>query len=344
MDNFKILLEKIRKRESFSDEEQRVLLSYLEQKDKEAEFRHVLSDHWDEISDRNDLELDEPDDLYYRIYHQIKSSDTNSKNHLITMATWFQKVAAILLLPLMVIAGLYFWPKGEQAELADNRIEIESPVDSRLRFFLPDGSSGWLRAGSRLSYISHEDGIRDARLEGAAFFEVAKNERQPFIVSTQDFKVKVLGTRFDVACFSEAEQSEVFLEEGKVEMLDVKNKRQTLLHPGQQYSFDRAKKSYLISEADADEKLAWINGVLLLRNRPLAEAVKEMEQFYHVDIVLKDKELEALPVYAKIENERLDEVMEYLTLILPIKYKIEDSRRQTDGSFIKRKVVIRRIN
>lgn len=337
-------MDKIRERKPLSDEEQRVLLTFLDQKEKEIELKSVLSDHWDDLEDRKDLELAKPDDLYYRIYHKIQSGNNSSVSKMRRIIIGFQRIAAVLLVPLLVMAGLYLVQISNQPQLTGNSIEIKSPEDSKLRFFLPDGTSGWLRAGSQLTFTESKEGPRDARLDGAAFFEVAKDPSKPFIVSTRDFKVKVLGTRFDVTCYSDAKHSEVFLEEGKVEMLDTQNKHQILLQPGQQYLFNREHKSFSVKEADANEKLAWIKGVLLLRNCPLSEAVQQMERFYQINIELGDKELESVPVYAKIENERLEEVLEYLKLILPIKYTIEDAQRQTDGSFIKRKVVINRIN
>jgi ferric-dicitrate binding protein FerR (iron transport regulator) len=228
--------------------------------------------------------------------------------------------------------------------LLTNKIEIEAPQKSKLRFFLPDGSSGWLRAGSRLTYTSGNNGFRNVNLEGEAYFQVYKNKSNPFIVSTQDFKVKVLGTSFTVGSYREASNSEVFLEEGKVEMLGINNKHQTFLKPGEQYSYNRDTENYSISKVAPSEKLSWTKGLLLLRNRKLCEVIQEMEHFYHVNIVLEDEDLKSIPVYAQIKSERLEEVMEYLTLILPIKYTIINPKRQDDGSFIKRKVVIKNIN
>ena len=132
----------------------------------------------------------------------------------------------------------------------------------------------------------------------------------------------------------------MYLEEGSIEMLSINNEHHALLKPGEAFVYNKLEQNYTVDNEAKDENLAWTKGILLLKNSSLKEAVSKMEQFYDVTIEIADKELETLPVYAKIENERLEEVLELTKMILPIKYKIEPSKQLKDGSFTKRKVVI----
>ncbi|WP_439184325.1 FecR family protein [Carboxylicivirga taeanensis] len=338
MMQFEQIIAKLKNRVPLSEGDYRMLYEYLQGEEQEQEFKQALANHWEDVCNSEDLELTEPDDLYYKIFYKAQAQDKPSNVSTRSIGWWVQRIAAILLLPLLVVTALYIHRQQPQA-LADNRLTIESPAESKTRFFLPDGSSGWLQAGSVLQF-SQAAGRREVALKGKAFFEVAKDESNPFIVSTNHFKVKVLGTRFNVEAFEAEAVSRVFLEEGSVEMLGSNNEHQTLLKPGQEYAYYRSEGTFKVKHSSADEQTAWIEGVLVLKNEPLLDAAKKLEQFYNVDIEIKDKELELLPVYAKIENERLEEVLELTRMILPIAYKIERPKQLSDGSFTKRKVVI----
>lgn len=339
MPQFDRIIEKLKGRVPLSDGDYQLLYDYLQTNDNEREFKGALEEHWDDLCGREDLELTEPDDLYYKIYYKVQEQKERSTVPVRKIGLWIQRIAAMLLLPLLVVSGLYYYQSKEPQQLVHNSVLITSPLNDKTRFFLPDGSSGWLQAGSSLQYEQNND-TRAVSLKGEAFFEVQRDELLPFVVSTNSFKVKVLGTKFNVKAFESDEVSRVFLEEGSVEMLGNDNQLHTLLKPGQEYTYNNIKNTFEILEAKAEEQTAWTKGVLVLKNKSLLDAAKELEKFYNVDIVIENKELESLLVYAKIENERLEEVLEITRLILPIKYRIERPKRMKDGSFSKRKVVI----
>ncbi len=338
MMQFEQIIGKLKNRVPLAEADYQLLHDYLQGDEHEREFKQALANHWEDVCDRDDLELREPDDLYYKIFYKAQEHDKQNKGRIRKISKWVQRIAAIMLIPLMAVAGLYYFNQETQV-IVENSVTIESPFNSRTRFFLPDGSSGWLQAGSFLQY-AQADGLRAVDLKGEAFFEVAKDESHPFVVSTHSFKVKVLGTRFNVEAFEAEDVSRVYLEEGSVEMLGNNNEHQTLLKPGQEFTYNSVGNTFMVKEVKAEEQISWTKGILVFKNKSLRDAAKELEKFYNVDIEIVDKELEALPVYAKIENERLEEVLEITKLILPIRYKIEHPKRLKDGSFSKRKVVI----
>jgi transmembrane sensor len=64
---------------------------------------------------------------------------------------------------------------------------------------LPDGSVVHLNAGSSLSFAKEfGNNHRELKLEGEAFFYVEPNEKIPFIISTGNSKIRVVGTAFNV--------------------------------------------------------------------------------------------------------------------------------------------------
>lgn len=62
---------------------------------------------------------------------------------------------------------------------------------------LPDGSVVWLEPEGTLHYPeAFENDKREVKLEGEAFFEIAKNADKPFFVKTRDLTTRVVGTSF----------------------------------------------------------------------------------------------------------------------------------------------------
>jgi len=338
------IISKLKLKEPLVDKDYSFLLDYLQHEDNEAEFKQTLANHWDEVCDDNNLVLTEPDDLFYKIYYKAQEVEKQSSPKKISIGSWVQRIAAIMLLPLLVVSAWYYYNDTVTASFVAETVSIESPLDSKTRFFLPDGTQGWLQANSKLKFEFLENKQRSVDLEGDAYFDVARNEQQPFVVSTNDFKVRVLGTRFSVLADTDCPVSKVYLEEGSVEMLGINNEHHTLLKPGEEYLFDKTEQKYVVNTGREEENLAWTKGILLLKNTTLKDAAVELERFYNVDIEIADVELERMLVYAKIQNERLEEVLEFTKLILPISYKIKKPVALKDGTFSRRKVVIRKTN
>jgi len=64
---------------------------------------------------------------------------------------------------------------------------------------LPDGTHVWLGRHSTLHYPPVFDiAAREVFLEGEAYFEVAENPSQPFIVHASQTTTKVVGTAFNL--------------------------------------------------------------------------------------------------------------------------------------------------
>ena len=88
---------------------------------------------------------------------------------------------------------------------------------------LPDGSEVTLNAFSKLSYPKEFNDMRNVKLEGEAFFVVARDESKPFVISTSHASIKVLGTSFNVSSYKNKESIEVIVNTGKVSLSAKKN-------------------------------------------------------------------------------------------------------------------------
>ena len=129
--------------------------------------------------------------------------------------TWSVAAVAIVLLGLITVTA--YWQGSRQIQSNFSDIVVEAPLGSKTKLTLPDGSTVWLNAGSKMVY-SQGFGVRDRRLafQGEGYFEVEKNDEMPFLVQTHDVNVTVVGTKFNFRNYPEDEEAVVELLEGKV--------------------------------------------------------------------------------------------------------------------------------
>lgn len=168
-----------------------------------------------------------------------------------------------------------------------------TPSDNRLstargrqyRIVLPDGTKVWLNAASELRFPSAFTGHeRRVKLDGEAYFEVAKNPQHPFIVMTDRADVTVLGTHFAMAAYKDENKCTTTLSEGSVSVASLHSK--AVIHPGQQASIN---KSGLIQvqSVDTTEAVAWVHGMLSLDVQDVPTLMRQIARWYDVDVHYK---------------------------------------------------------
>ena len=151
----------------------------------------------------------------------------------------FSRYAAIIVIAFVsawMLASYYF--SGDvtnRQELIAFQQELVVPAGQRAELTLPDGTKVWLNAGSKLSYPSFFGKERKVFLSGEGFFNVSKNEKVPFIVSTRTIDVKALGTQFNVFSYPESNSTGVYLQEGSVKAYFPSSEAEGVILSPEQY-------------------------------------------------------------------------------------------------------------
>lgn len=258
---------------------------------------------------------------------------------------YLQKIAAILLLPLLIYSVYItvFSYKGEKGQSVVLQT-ISSRQGMVSQFTLADGTKVWLNSGSQLQFPLKFDGNRrEVSLRGEAFFEVAKNKKQPFRVNAKDLNIDVLGTSFNVVSYDNDTQTEVTLVEGKVKLsVDSKNSLHNLstMTPGQRAIHHNGAQKVLTEEVSVDKYIAWRDGNLIFSDDNMEEVVKRLSRWFNVEIVINDPELNKYSYKATFRNESLKQVLELLKISAPIDYQISGNNTLPNGEFSKQKVYL----
>jgi ferric-dicitrate binding protein FerR (iron transport regulator) len=311
---------------------------------EQAEVKGAVKEKWNAYLQSKELEKKDLTGVLDKVHHVINLQsmrDIPSLTHRIYR--YYAAISAIIVLPI-VFVGLMTFLKLEKVQglLAEktSQITIASPDGARLAFHLPDGSEGVLNGGSTLNYQVPFSHNRQVKLEGEAFFDVKSDAEHPFEVGTEQMNVKVLGTRFNVRSYQQDAFTEVVLEEGKVECLERFHNKRIILLPNERLTL--SKDVVERTQIEAKDYVSWKDGKLVFKRSSILEVVERISRFYNVDIEIADDELLAYRFQATFYDDTLMEVLEMLKITSPLEYAIIDRQQQNDGSFTKKKVVLKK--
>lgn len=192
----------------------------------------------------------------------------------------FQTAIAACLTAAFIFAAAMVYRPEPVAPLASCE-SISAPAGKDIRVDLTDGTIVWLNSSSTLHMITDSDeATRRVRLEGEGYFKVAKDSKHPFIVETDRFDVKVLGTEFDITAYPGMEWSTALLT-GAVEIDTKSGEKITVLNPMTKASFREG--SMVLSPIDSDSYL-WKDGIIYFDNLPLSTIFEKLSLYYDLRV------------------------------------------------------------
>lgn len=240
--------------------------------------------------------------------------------------TWSVAAVAIVLLGLITVTA--YWQGSRQIQSNFSDIVVEAPLGSKTKLTLPDGSTVWLNAGSKMVY-SQGFGVRDRRLafQGEGYFEVEKNDEMPFLVQTHDVNVTVVGTKFNFRNYPEDEEAVVELLEGKVALENqLKEEAVRYLSPNEKMVLHKATGEMDITSAKVKEATLWTENILLFDEDLLPDIVRKLERSYHVRIEIENEDLKQARFYGQFNQleQNIYEVLDMLVETGRLEYQEKD--------------------
>lgn len=201
---------------------------------------------------------------------------------------WKIVAVAAAVFTALILGRVWFYPYLKHtgpSQAYTSIVSIQS--DSTILYVrLPDGSGVWVNAHSRLSYDSAKFAARERRvsLQGEAYFEVAKDPANPFVVVSGTIATRVLGTGFNVQTYQQDELIKITLVHGSIAVDDASAGKSTLLKPHQQLQYHRKNKSWNVMAFNHNPAQNWMNGFLSFQDAPLSEVLDDLAHHYNVTI------------------------------------------------------------
>jgi transmembrane sensor len=228
--------------------------------------------------------------------------------------------AIVFAIPLMtILTGTHSTAVGEMRTVA-----------------LPDGSTVYLGAKSRIR-VKFSDAERRVQLvSGEALFEVQHNPARPFVVDAGDELVRDVGTRFDI---NRSDSSvRVFVLQGSVEISDTTtadiaplSAAPQVLKAGDGLEATHRKsataKAEHLSYAESPDRApdAWRTGWLIYENATLGDVVADVNRYYGPGVTLAP-EVAEMRLTASIRTAQISAFLGALHSALPVQVA-----RESDG-------------
>ena len=184
-----------------TEAERKQVLEWIEESPEHLQAYRAQRKLYDIALWRTDISLDEP----------VPAKRFSWKKPVVEML----KIAAIF--ALVFVGSYYVWHKPEKPDALQS---VYVPAGQRAELVLADGTKVWLNSRSRLTFPgSFGEDTRKVKLDGEGYFAVKSDAEHPFIVETNRYDVRALGTEFNVIAYPNDSIWETSLLKGKIDVL-----------------------------------------------------------------------------------------------------------------------------
>ena len=254
---------------------------------------------------------------------------------LVLLARW-RKVSQYAAILVLVVGSTFLLRKTTGLFNSDKKAgqtakrfrTMKVPDGNHGTLILKDGTRITINGGSELLYPENFEGSE--RLvylkEGEAYFEIAKDAAHPFIVKTQQLRVRVLGTSFSIRDYRDEKQASISVNSGKIALENLLTISPWLeLTAGEGSVIDKYKGTIAKQGIDTLATTAWIRGEFTFQDAALQQVLQVLQHKYAVHFEVKDSTLLKRRFTATFRNNSIQNIMQQLKLMGNINYTITDN-------------------
>ena len=254
----------------------------------------------------------------HRALHQVQHRIAQLSRRIVI--GWLVVATSLLI---GTLGGVSLVRQNRETALPPQLISVNANAGMRSQLILPDGTEVRLNAGSTLIYPSQYDkNERRVQLSGEAYFRVAHVTGQPFVVSAAGDKVniRVTGTQFNLQAYEMDGIVQTTLIEGSVQ-LSIQGKKETVsLTPSDMATYNVVTGQLLLEKVNTTQVSAWMNGLLIFKDTPMPEVLRQLTHFYTVDFDVLDEMIHGYTFTGTFENRPLFQILDYVKFASNIEY------------------------
>lgn len=231
----------------------------------------------------------------------------------------YLRIAASILLVSGLLTVIYFY-KNKQTAI--NIVSIKNHTGIIFKQVLPDGSQVWLNPNASLSFPSKFGQLREVTMQGEAFFNVTKDHKHPFQITSGKVLTKVWGTSFRIRSIPGENNTKVTVLTGKVSvsipaqistMPEVtsaapKKTEELMLLPQQEATYQKVAHHLLKTPVSADLTM-WHNVSLSFENETIENVTRILSKHYHLQIQAEGTQLNQYRLTADFTDKNLADIL-----------------------------------
>lgn len=207
---------------------------------------------------------------------------------------------------------------------------VATPAGQRAQFVLPDGSKVWLNSASKLTYTtSLWSKTRQVNLDGQAYFEVESNKKKPFVVTSKNVKVQVLGTKFDVRARDYEDKIVTTLLKGSVCVYLPDNKKEGIMMKPEEVLEVNTKtlQTSLAHTSSARDAVLWMEGKLKFNQSNLSDIMNCFEKHFNVQFHFTDEALKQERFTCEFHTDsNIADILSILSMTKRFEYKMNGNQ------------------
>jgi len=256
----------------------------------------------------------DPDKEWNELEAKIFMNEEPARGRIISFS--FRQVlriaAIILLLAVPSFFVFRYFNHPEQKQLEANLSIKEGK--------LPDGTSVTLNKGATLEYPSSFKGNkRNVKLNGEAWFEVKHDDAKPFIVTSHNVRVEVLGTSFYVNTNAANNTMEVILNSGSVAVYFDDHKENSLfLTPGEKAEIIPGQQKMEKGINTDQNYRSWMTQRFIYNNAPLVTIIADLNKVYHANLHIATPAISYCLVTATFDHQSVESILHVLQATLDL--------------------------
>jgi ferric-dicitrate binding protein FerR (iron transport regulator) len=233
-----------------------------------------------------------------------------------------RKLLLLFLCIVLLVAGVYWLKQADKDKAVQSAGPAyarswEGKAGERSVIVLDDSTHVVLNSASVLHMVQHfNQPLRQVQLDGDAFFEVDARPGNPFVVTTNNLQTTVQApSRFRIIAPKAEAGAQIDVLEGKLlveKNYSSPNPESETLQKGEMILFNRDIDLMEKESSDTVQLQAWIAGQLHFAQTPFSTAVRQLEEWFSVNITVEGQAERAVPVTCHFQHPVLTQVLEQL--------------------------------
>ena len=217
--------------------------------------------------------------------------------------------------------------KEDLVEVKTNTLRV--PRGGEYQLVLSDGTKVWLNSDTELSYqVPFTGKERRVSLKGEAYFDVSPNKEVPFIVTTNNQEIEVLGTEFNISAYESDANLVTTLVEGKVKVSDSQSDIVEYLLPNEQSILDMNTDNIIKRNVDVYPYVAWKDGRFVFKNVSLEEFLFKIARWYDVEVFFENDNIKNIRFTGDLPRySNMTDVLKIIESEMSVHIKVENNKK-----------------
>jgi transmembrane sensor len=198
--------------------------------------------------------------------------------------------------------------------------QVYFSANSKKEIILADGSHVWLNSNSSITLPQNfSQKQRKVYLKGEAYFEIERDEANPFRVYAGKTVTEVLGTSFNIKLDTLSGNVNIIVSSGKIAFYNSENKREkAILIPDNLAIFEMQDQSIKVYPKADPNLLSWKTGILSFYNTPIDQVCDELSKHFNKKVFSSIK-AKGLKLTGTFHDDSLEEILATIELTLDVR-------------------------